>query len=244
MSRTETRNEQGAANLWQLASDDERRVVGACLIYPELFPRCGALSSAHFTSSDCRAVWSVMADLQKLGGAWDFASVASELASRGTSDAEVTLCQLTEGVVATTAIEWVAAKVREMSVRCRALKKAEDILSTLADPASDLAQVLHLAQRTVTSVPYGWAERAEPSSASKQQSYDSWAAANGKPPSGTSQGAASLALVQGFITGNRLDQAYTQTVVQLTVSPNPRSIQFGLKLFFRPENRGWYNSGR
>jgi len=70
-------------SLWQVALDDERRVVASCLLTPALMSKCGGLAPKHFTNSDCRAVWTVMAMFHTQGGSWDCSSVTSELAHQG-----------------------------------------------------------------------------------------------------------------------------------------------------------------
>jgi len=111
--------------------------------------KCGFLATTHFTNSDCRTVWSVMAEFHKQGGSWDLASVASELALRGAAEPELMLARLTEGVVATYAIERAAVKVRQMSLRCRLLKEVESLEGSLLDPANDLNQNLRSALRAM-----------------------------------------------------------------------------------------------
>lgn len=129
-------------SLWQVAFDDERRVIASCLLSPALMSKCGGLAPTHFTNSDCRAVWSVMAKFHQQGNSWDFSSVASEIQHRGAANPEVTLARLTEGAVETAAIERAAAKVRQMSLRCRAVKEVEGLQKLLLDPDSDLGQTL------------------------------------------------------------------------------------------------------
>jgi hypothetical protein len=140
--RTGIRKERDRPDLWEIAFDDERRVVGACLLSPGQMSKCGFLAPTHFTNSDCRAVWSVMAALHSQGGSWDLASVASELAHRGAAEPELMLARLTEGVVATAAIERAAVKARQMSLRCRRLKGVDSLQRSLLDPANDLGQNL------------------------------------------------------------------------------------------------------
>ena len=66
MLKMKARKERKLPNLWQVAFDDERRVVASCLLSPALLSKCGVLAPTHFTNSDCRAVWSVMASLYAL----------------------------------------------------------------------------------------------------------------------------------------------------------------------------------
>jgi hypothetical protein len=143
---------QELPRVWQIAFDDERRVVGGCLLYPELMSKCEVLALTHFTNSDCRSVWSVMAEFDKQGGSWDFSSVESELARRGTAGPGAILERLSEGVVATAAaIERAAARVRQMSLRCRLLKEVETLQTSLLDPANDFDQNLQSTRRTIES---------------------------------------------------------------------------------------------
>jgi uncharacterized protein DUF3631/DnaB helicase-like protein len=152
MPKMRARKERELSDLWQIAFDDERRVVGGCLLYPGLMSKCGVLRPTDFTNSESRAVWSVMAELHKQGGPWDLSSVASELARRGTAEPEATLARLTEGIVASVAaIERTAGKVRQMSLRCRVVKEVENFQKSLLDPPSDLNQTLQSALRAVES---------------------------------------------------------------------------------------------
>jgi hypothetical protein len=139
-------------DLWQLAYEDERRVVGCCLLFPALMPKCEVLRPTNFTNSECRAAWAVMARLHNEGRPWDFSSVASELSRHGTPESEALLGRLTEGVVATPAvIERAATGVRKMSLRCRAVKAVEDFQKSLLDPTSDINPTLQTACRLVES---------------------------------------------------------------------------------------------
>ncbi len=147
-----TRKDRELPDLSQIAFDDERRVVGACLLNPALISRCGALAAAHFTDSDSRAVWTVLTELGKSSEPWDLAFVASELARRGTAYPEETLGRLTEGAVATIAIERAATKVRHMSLRYRVVKEIERLQGLSLDPASDLIQVLHSTRSAIDTL--------------------------------------------------------------------------------------------
>lgn len=149
--KMKARKKREPPNLWQVAFDDERRVVASCLLSPSLMSKCGALTPTHFTNSDCRAVWSVMAKFHKEGDSWDSSSVASELHHQGTADPEATLVRLTEGAVDTIAIERAAAKVCQMSLRCRAVKEVESLQRSFLDPASDLSQTMQSARRAIES---------------------------------------------------------------------------------------------
>jgi len=151
LARTRTRKEHEVPDLWQVAFDDERRVVGACLLHPALMSKCGILTPTHFTNSDCRAVWSVMAELHKQGGSWDSASVASELSRQGTQEPEANIDRLTDGVIATVGIGRAAAKVRQMSLRCRVAREVESFQRSVLDPASDLIQTLQSNRRAIES---------------------------------------------------------------------------------------------
>jgi len=152
MLKIKTQKQRDLPDLWQIAFDDERRVVGGCLLYPALMSKCGVLAHTHFTNSDFRSVWSVMLEFHKQGGSWDFSSVESELARRGTSGPGAILERLSEGVVATAAaIERAAARVRQMSSRCRLLKELETLQTSLLDPANDFDQNLQSTRRTIES---------------------------------------------------------------------------------------------
>src|ERR1022692_3219614 len=145
------RKERQPPSLWQVAFDAERRVVASCLLSPSLMTKCGVLAPTDFTNSDCRAVWSVMAKFHKQGESWDSSSVASELHHQGAAEPEATLVRLTEGAVDTIAIERAAAKVRQMSLRCRAVKEVEGLQRSFLDPASDLNQTIQSTRRAVES---------------------------------------------------------------------------------------------
>jgi len=152
MLKMKARKERKLPNLWQVAFDDERRVVASCLLSPALLSKCGVLAPTHFTNSDCRAVWSVMAKFHQQGDSWDSSSVASELHHQGAMESEATLVRLTEGAVDTIAIERAAAKVRQMSLRCRAVKEVEGLQTSLLDPASDLNQTIQSTRRAIESL--------------------------------------------------------------------------------------------
>ena len=138
--------------LLQIAFDDERRIVGACLLHPALISKCGILQDKHFTDSKCRTVWSVMTDFQKEDTCWDFSTIESELGRRGIADAASMLACLSEGVVATgAAIEGAAVRVRRMSLRYRVLKEMEPLQRSLKDLGNDLDYVLREAHRAVES---------------------------------------------------------------------------------------------
>jgi hypothetical protein len=137
-------------DLWQMAYEDERRVVGCCLLFPALMSKCEVLRPTDFTNSECRAAWSVMARLHNEGGPWDFSSVASELSRHGIPVSEELLVRLTEGVVASAAVlERAAAGLRKMSLRCRAVKAVEDFQKSLLDPASDINPSIQAVRRAV-----------------------------------------------------------------------------------------------
>jgi hypothetical protein len=72
-----------------------------------------------------------MAKFHKQGDSWDSSSVASELHYLGTAEPETTLVRLTEGAVETIAIERAADKVRQMSLRFRAVKRVEGLQRSL-----------------------------------------------------------------------------------------------------------------
>jgi hypothetical protein len=147
--KMKARKKREPLSLWQLAFDDERRVIASCLLSPALMSKCGGLAPTHFTNSDCRAVWSVMAKFHQQGNSWDVSSVASELQHQRAADPEVTLARLTEGAVETVAIERAAAKVRQMSLRWRAVKEVEGLQKLLLDPDSDLNQTLQSTRRLI-----------------------------------------------------------------------------------------------
>jgi len=149
MTNVKGKRGQEPPDLWQIAFDDERRVVGACLLFPPQMSECRFLAPTHFTNSDCRTVWSVMAEFYKQGGSWDLASVASDLAHRGAPEPESMLARLTEGVLASNAIERAAVKVRQMSLRCRLLKELENLRQSLMDPVNDLDQNLRSTRRAM-----------------------------------------------------------------------------------------------
>jgi hypothetical protein len=89
-----------------------------------------------------------MAEFHKQGDSWDFSSVESELARMGIAEPQAVLAGLTDGFVATApAIERAASRVREMSLRRRALKEVESSQRSLLDPASDLKQTLQSGRR-------------------------------------------------------------------------------------------------
>jgi hypothetical protein len=143
MTKAKGQSSTQLPNLQQIAFDDERRVVGGCLLYPALMSKCGFLATTHFTNSDCRSVWSVMAEFQKDGSPWDLSSIESELAHQGRVEPGAVLAQLTEGVVATAAaIERAAVRIRQMSLRCRVLKQVEIFQRSLLDTSSDLNKTL------------------------------------------------------------------------------------------------------
>jgi Protein of unknown function (DUF3631)/DnaB-like helicase N terminal domain len=151
MLEMRARKKREQPSLWQVAFDTDRRVVASCLLSPPLFSKCGVLAPTHFTNSDCRAVWSVMAKFHQQGSSWDSSSVASELHHQGAAEPEATLVRLTEGAVETIAIERAAAKVRQMSLRCRAVKGMEGLQRALLDPASDLNQTIQSTRRLIES---------------------------------------------------------------------------------------------
>jgi len=143
MPKVRARNEQELPDLWRIAFEDERKVVGGCLLDPVAMSKCGFLASTHFTNPECRAVWLVMSGFQKQGDSWDLSSVESELARQGVAEPEAILCRLTEGTVVTdVGTERAAARVREMSLRCRIAKEVEKFQGTLLDPSSNLNQTL------------------------------------------------------------------------------------------------------
>lgn len=138
--------------LLQIAFDDERRVIGGCLLYPVLISKCGVLAHTHFTNPDCRSVWSVIAEFHKQGTSWDFSSVESELARRGIAEPTSILERLSEGVVATVAaIEGAALRVRQTALRYSALKELQALQRSLLDTASDLNSVLRSGHRAFES---------------------------------------------------------------------------------------------
>jgi hypothetical protein len=136
-------------SLWEAALDDERRLVTSCLLTPALLSKCGGVLPAHFTNSDCRAIWSVMAKFSQQGVSWDSSSVVSELGRQGLAQPELTLVRVTEGVVETTAVGRAAAKVRQMSVRCRAVKEVQALLRSLLDQRCEPNQSLKLLSHAV-----------------------------------------------------------------------------------------------
>ncbi len=143
---------QELPDLWRIAFDDERRVVGACLLSPGLISKCRFLASAHFTNSGCGDVWAVMVEFDKHGIPWDFSSIESELSRKGIREPATILASLTEGVVGTdVSIERAAVGVRHMSLRCRLVKNVERFQSSLLDPASNLNEVLQSVRRSVAA---------------------------------------------------------------------------------------------
>jgi len=115
--------------------------------------KCEFLAPIDFSNSDCRGTWSVMTEFRKRGDSWDFSSVESDLARLGVAESQVVMARLTEGVVATAAvIERAASRVREMSLRFRALKEVESSQRSLRDPASDLNQTLQSVRRSIQAL--------------------------------------------------------------------------------------------
>jgi hypothetical protein len=152
VKREKTSKKQDLPDLWQIAFDDERRVVGGCLLYPASMTNCRFLRSPDFTNSDFRAIWSVIAELHGQGGSWDLSSVSSELARQGVAEPEVLLSRLTEGFVASaTGIERIAIKVRRMSSRCRVLRETENFQQSLLDTSRDLNQSIQSFRRAFES---------------------------------------------------------------------------------------------
>jgi hypothetical protein len=155
VTRTETSQNHRVTNLpdlWTIAYEDERRLIGGCLLYPTLLPHCGIMTPTDFTNSECRAIWLTMAKLQEQGDSWDYSSVASELAKRGLAETELVIARLTEGVVpSASTIGRAAARVREMSLRCRIVKEVEALQKTLLNPAIDLNPSLQTVRRVVES---------------------------------------------------------------------------------------------
>jgi uncharacterized protein DUF3631/DnaB helicase-like protein len=150
MPKKEAQKQLELPDLWQIAFDDERRVVGGCLQVPSLISKCRFLTSAHFTNSGCGDVWAVMAEFDKQGIPWDFSSIESELSRKGIREPAAILASLTEGIVGTdVSIERAAFRVRQMSLRCRVVKDIERFQSFLLDPASDLNDVLQSVRRSV-----------------------------------------------------------------------------------------------
>ncbi len=151
MPNMRVRKQRDLPDLWQVAFDDERRIVASCLLSPKVVSKCGALAPTHFTNSVCRSVWSVMSEFHKLGIPWDFSTVASELARQGTAEPEAALARLTEGAVETIGIERAVANVRAMSLRCRLVKEVDSLQRSLQDPANELSQTLKATLRKIES---------------------------------------------------------------------------------------------
>ena len=152
MKKAREQDDSQLSRLRQIAFDDERRVVGGCLLYPELMSKCGVLAQKHFTNSDCGLVWSVMAEFHKQGTSWDLSSVESELGRRGIAEPASILERLSEGVVATVAaIERAAVRVRQTSLRLSVLKEIGALQRSLLDASSDVNSVLRTANRTIDS---------------------------------------------------------------------------------------------
>lgn len=149
MPNMKVRKQRDLPDLWQVACDDERRIVASCLLSPKLVSRCGALAPTHFTNSECRGVWLVIAEFHKLGISWDLSSVASELARQGSAEPEATLARLTEGAVEIIVIERAVANVRTMSLRCRLVKEIDSFQRSLMDPANELRQAVRSTLRKI-----------------------------------------------------------------------------------------------
>jgi len=152
------------SRLLQIAFDDERRVVGGCLLYPALMSKCGVLAHKHFTNSHCGLVWSLMAEFHKQGTSWDLSSVESELGRRGIAEPAAILAHLIEGVVATVvAIERAAVRVRQTSLRLNVLKELDALKRGLLDKDCDVNNVLRTANRAIDgfAVEYGHSSFAE-----------------------------------------------------------------------------------
>jgi hypothetical protein len=110
------------------------------------------MTPTDFTNSECRAVWSAMAELHEQGTSWDYSSVASKLVYLGLSEPEVILFRLTEGAVpGAAAIGRAAARVRQMSLRYRVVKEIEALQKSLLNPAIDLNPSLQTVRRAVES---------------------------------------------------------------------------------------------
>jgi hypothetical protein len=48
MHNVKARKERELPDLWQVAFDDERRVVASCLLFPALMSRCGGPNTRTF----------------------------------------------------------------------------------------------------------------------------------------------------------------------------------------------------
>ena len=152
MTKAREQDDSQLSRLLQIAFDDERRVVGGCLLYPVLMSKCGVLAHKHFTNSYCGLVWSLMAEFHKQGTSWDLSSVESELGRRGAAEPASILEHLSEGVVATAvAIERAAVRVRQTSLRLNVLKEIEALKRALLDKDSDVNNVLRSANKAIDS---------------------------------------------------------------------------------------------